>query len=239
MSARGKPAGQRHRAYRVGDKIRKARIQGSGGFHQGATPVQRHDELRAPKRHCPPITGLHHVVQVSGGARAGFAHVHMGVGAINLENAGMAHHGLGEIGVQIQAHRHRQVVAHQGAQAPEKLALAVLQVLADHGAVKIQIHAVHRQRALEIREQHFRDALDKRGRTTLTLLPVLRTETVRECFRVKVLLHVDCETIEGLHAILIGSAGGDVQVPSAVIGPGGFSRAFCAGETNDESPLLR
>ncbi len=89
---------------------------------------------------------------MGGSARAGLAHVHMRVGAVNVQNTGVAHHGLGEIGVQIQAHCHRHVVAHQGAQATEKLAFAVLQELSDHGPVKIQIHPVHRQRALEIDE---------------------------------------------------------------------------------------
>ena len=92
-------AGQRHCAYRVGDQIGEPRVEGFGRLHQGATPVQRNDELRAPKRRRPPIAGLDEAQQVSGGARAGLTHVHMGVGAIDLENIGVAHHGLGEIGV--------------------------------------------------------------------------------------------------------------------------------------------
>ena len=69
-----------------------------------------------------------------------------------MEEIRFAHHGLGEIAVEIEGHRDGHPRPHHAAHGLDEIALAVVEPLGHHGAVQVEEHAVHRARRLEITE---------------------------------------------------------------------------------------
>ena len=62
--------------------------------------------------------------------------------------------------MQVQAGDERNIRADDVPRAAQQLALAVLQMLCDHGAVQVQIDGVHRPRTPQVVHHHAGDALE-------------------------------------------------------------------------------
>ncbi len=85
----------------------------------------------------------------------------MRVGAIGDQHIRIVCHPLRHIGVQVEGDDDRRLRAEVPAQARQKLALGVLMVVADHGAVKMQQHAVDRPLHLDGIEDHRGNPLER------------------------------------------------------------------------------
>ena len=73
--------------------------------------------------------------RVRPGSLARLPHVHVGVGAVAGHHRGVLDHGRGHVRVEVEAHRDGQARGDRADPAQE-LALAVVEVLGDHGPVK-------------------------------------------------------------------------------------------------------
>ncbi len=95
---------------------------------------------------------------------AGFGHIDMRVGPIDIQYIRVSDHGLGQIGMQVQTDRDGDLVAQGRPDAAQQLALAILEMLADHCAVEIQIDPVQgsgRRRRAQVFQQHRGNALKR------------------------------------------------------------------------------
>ena len=77
----------------------------------------------------------------------------MRVGAVGDHGIRMLDHGLGDVGVQVEGGDDREVRC-QLADPAEQLALAVLQMLGDHGTVQVEKERIERAGTGEVVEQH-------------------------------------------------------------------------------------
>ena len=73
----------------------------------------------------------------------------MRIGAVRHQCVAVPDHCLRDVGVQIEAGDDRNAIADQAPHARQELALAVVEVLGDHGAVEVEIDPVHRTGRLQ------------------------------------------------------------------------------------------
>ena len=90
---------------------------------------------------------------------AGLGTVDVRVGAVADEAVGRLHHLRRDVGVVVEADGDRHVRADGGAHAAQQLALAVLERLADHGAVQVEVDGIDGQRLGEAADELAGDAL--------------------------------------------------------------------------------
>jgi hypothetical protein len=92
------------------------------------------------------------IAQPRGGFAAARIHVHVRVGLVAVKQRDGADHGRRDVRVEIERHRHRER-ADGGAHGLEEIALAVVDALDHHGAVKVQQNTVQPTGATQVREQ--------------------------------------------------------------------------------------
>src|SRR6185503_15052444 len=101
-----------------------------------------------------------HLVQHSRGARAGLGHVDVRIGAVGDQGVGALDHRVGDVGVEVKAGDDRNAWAHRCAYATQKLALAVVVGLHHHGAVKVEVDAIHGQGLLQAGDELAGDSFE-------------------------------------------------------------------------------
>ena len=84
----------------------------------------------------------------------------MGVGAIGDQHVGRLHHQRRDIAVQVDAGDERDVRPDRRPHAAQDLALPVIEVLAHHRAVQVQVDPVGRQRRADAFDQFARQRLE-------------------------------------------------------------------------------
>ncbi len=81
--------------------------------------------------------------QCEGRLLAPLDHVHMGVGAVAADQIGGLAHGVGNVAVQVEGLDDRHVRADLRAYTFGQLAVRIIQMGRDHGAVMAEIDRVH------------------------------------------------------------------------------------------------
>ena len=148
MSARGKPA-----------KIEMVATLGVLSLHLGGEVVQAAhgtarrelagdggQQRRLAQGHRRPEAPLDHVEQAGGRLAAALRHVDVGIGLVAVQERGVAGHGRGDVGVQIQGGHDGKVGADHRAHRGEQIALSVLEPLGHHRPVKIEEDSVQGRR---------------------------------------------------------------------------------------------
>ena len=82
------------------------------------------------------------------------------IGPIGDERIRESHHRIRDVGVIVEAGDDRHVGSDRRAHPPQQLALAILDVLGDHGAVKVEVNGVERFGCLEVVDQPSGDRLE-------------------------------------------------------------------------------
>jgi hypothetical protein len=78
-------------------------------------------------------------------------HVDVRVGLVAVEERGVAHHVLCDVGVEVERHADGNRGTDHLAHGAEEIAFAVVRALDDHGAVQVEQHAVERAGGSKIR----------------------------------------------------------------------------------------
>ncbi len=142
-------AGQPERRDLAVDQLGEAPVQPAGRLVQGAAPIERNEEIGTPQGLVPTGSAGDQCVQVVRSARSGQSHIHMRIGAVDVQRVRVRQHCGRDVGMQIQAGDHRHRRAHRRPHAAQNLPVPVLQVLAHHRPVQVQVYAVHRHRPCE------------------------------------------------------------------------------------------
>src|SRR6266481_1704257 len=95
--------------------------------------------------------------QLLGRLDPALAHVHVRICLVPVEQVGAPHHGVREVAVEIEGDGDRHGGTDDGAHGFDEVALAVVQALRHHGAVKVEQDAVHRAGRLEVAEHPLLD----------------------------------------------------------------------------------
>ena len=75
-------------------------------------------------------------------ARPGVRHVHVGVSTEDRDCVGVLDHRRGDVGVQVETRDHGNPGPDDLPHSSQYLALAVVEVLRDHGAVEVEVDGV-------------------------------------------------------------------------------------------------
>ncbi len=81
---------------------------------------------------------MNHVEEALGGLPAALRHVHVRIGLVTVQESRVTDHGRGDVGVEVQGHRHRQGRSGRAAHRGQQITLTVIQVLGHHGPVQIE-----------------------------------------------------------------------------------------------------
>ena len=84
----------------------------------------------------------------------------MRIGAVGDQGVAVRHHGLGQVGMQVEG-GHDRDLPDLRANPAQELALAVGQMLGDHGAVQVEEQGVERAGGGEVGQQHGREPLER------------------------------------------------------------------------------
>ena len=98
--------------------------------------------------------------ELIGDAGTGLGHVDMRIGAKRNQRRGIADNRRRDVGVKIEADDEGQVGADDAAHPAQQLAFAVLEMVAHHGAVQVEINPVERLGGGEVFKQEGSDALE-------------------------------------------------------------------------------
>ena len=103
----------------------------------------------------------HQALEQRQAAGAGGREVDVRVGAVGDQRVAVRDHGLGQVGVQVERADDRQIGPTCARTPAEQLALAVVQVLGDHGAVQVEEQGVERAGGGQVVQQHRRQPLER------------------------------------------------------------------------------
>ncbi len=126
-----------------------ATFRRTGGFDEILHPAfggvlaqcLRQDRGVAP-RHDRFDLALHHAHQDGPGQFSGFVLIHVRIGLVSGDDVAVAHHALGDVGVQVQRHRDRRA-RRDGADFLEQRAFAIVgAVRHHHGAVQVEQYGI-------------------------------------------------------------------------------------------------
>ena len=149
---------ERQRRHRVALKRGEFCVNALAGFVIGALPGDRNQERDLPERLGETMFGAQQQRKMPCGGGAGVGHIDMRVGAIGDQRVRLFDHLRRHIGVQIETDHQRQIRADHLAHARNDFALAIVDMLGDHGAMQIEINRVDRTRRLDAIDDRFGDA---------------------------------------------------------------------------------
>ena len=149
---RREAAGEGQAGDRAPLQRRQLFVNALGRVVERAAAGHRDEEGQLPERLLPPRRSLDKRVQMARRASAGRGHVDVGVGPKRDQGIGQLDHSRRDVGVQIEARHQRQIRPDEIADPSQNLALAVLQVLGDHGSVEIQVEAVQGLEIAQVRQ---------------------------------------------------------------------------------------
>ena len=133
-------------------------------LHQRALVVERDQERQLAQRAPGGASALQQQGHGAGGELSRLGPVDVRVGAVGDQAVGVLHHLRRDVGMIVEADGDGHARAHGGAHAAQQLALAVLERLAHHGAVQVEIDGVDRHRRRQPPDQLARDPLVGIGR---------------------------------------------------------------------------
>ena len=136
-------------------------VQTLAGFDERALRRNAGEEIEGVKGLVEAFAGADQAHQQAGGARAGFGHVHMGIGAVDRQRIGVFDHGPGDVGMQVETGHHRHRRAHDFTHPAQQLAFAIVVMLGDHRTVQVEINAIEAARRFQARDQVVGKALER------------------------------------------------------------------------------
>ncbi len=137
-----KPRCERQHAAVLALEALEHRVETARRLDERALRRQPGEEIQRPQRLGRRVPRRDRRVEELRGALAGCGHVDMRISPVRHQSVAVLHHRARDVSVQIEARDHGNARADDRANAPQQLPLAIVEVLAHHGAVQVEIDAV-------------------------------------------------------------------------------------------------